>query len=63
MTVKVYDNDIEKALRVFKRQLQKSGLTNDIKKNRFYEKPSDKKKRKQKEAQRKQRKFANKAAS
>lgn len=60
MTVKVYDNDIEKALRVFKRQLQKSGLTNDIKKNRFYEKPSDKKKRKQKEAQRKQRKFAKK---
>lgn len=62
MTIKVYGNDVEKALRIFKRQLQKSGLAKDIKKNRFYEKPSDKKKRKQKEAQRKQRKYAKVAA-
>lgn len=57
MTIKVYGNDIEKALRIFKRQLQKSGITKDIRKNRYYEKPSDKKKRKQKEAQRKSRKY------
>ncbi|OGW28378.1 MAG: 30S ribosomal protein S21 [Nitrospirae bacterium GWC2_42_7] len=50
MDIKVYGNDIEKALKTFKRQLQKEGLFSEIKKRSFYEKPSDKKKRKQREA-------------
>lgn len=54
MTIKVYGNDVEKALRIFKRQLQKNGLAKDMRRKRFYEKPSVRKKRKQKEAQRKQ---------
>ena len=44
--VQVYDNNVEKALRVFKRNCQKSGLTKDIRRKRFYEKPSDRRKRK-----------------
>ena len=56
MTIKVYGNDVEKALRIFKRQLQKNGLAKDMRRKRFYEKPSVRKKRKQKEAQRKQNK-------
>jgi small subunit ribosomal protein S21 len=51
--VKVYENDIERALRTLKRQLQKEGLFKEIKKASFYEKPSEKKKRKQREAKKK----------
>lgn len=50
LEVKVYGNDIEKALKVLKRQIQKDGLLKEIKKRSFYEKPSVKEKRKRKEA-------------
>lgn len=53
MDIKVYGNDIEKALKSFKRQLQKEGLFKEIKMRSFYEKPSVKKKRKQIEARKK----------
>lgn len=56
MDIKVYGNDIAKALRTLKRQLEKDGLFKEIKKRRFYEKPSEKKKRKQREAIKKKRK-------
>ena len=51
--IKVYGNDVEKALRVLKRQLQKEGLFREVKKRSFFEKPSEKKKRKQREARKK----------
>ncbi len=50
MDIIVYGNDIEKALRSLKRQLQKEGLFREIRKRRFYEKPSERKKRKKIEA-------------
>ncbi|MCL4536715.1 MAG: 30S ribosomal protein S21 [Nitrospirae bacterium] len=53
MDIKVYGNDIEKALKALKRQLQKEGLFKEIKKRSFYEKPSEKEKRKQREARKK----------
>ena len=53
MAIKVYGNDIEKALKALKRQLQREGLFQEIKKRRFYEKPSEKKKQKQREARKK----------
>ncbi|MBE0426578.1 MAG: 30S ribosomal protein S21 [Nitrospirae bacterium] len=40
MEIKVYGKDIEKALKTLKRELQKEGLFDGIKSNRFYEKPS-----------------------
>ncbi len=46
--IKVYGHDVEKALRILKRQLQKEGLFKEITR-RFHEKPSEKKKRKQKD--------------
>jgi small subunit ribosomal protein S21 len=52
----VQKNDIEKAIRDLKRTMQRDGILKEIKKRRFYEKPSVKKKRKQKEAQRRRRK-------
>ncbi|HCR18678.1 MAG TPA: 30S ribosomal protein S21 [Candidatus Latescibacteria bacterium] len=57
MTIQVHGNDIEKALKVLKRQNQKNGLTKDIRRKRFYEKPSEMKKRKQNEAKRRRKKL------
>jgi small subunit ribosomal protein S21 len=53
LDIKIYGNDIERALKTLKRQLQKEGLFKEIKKRSFYEKPSEKKKRKQREARKK----------
>ena len=50
MEVKVLDNDIEKAIKVLKNKLAKSGFFKEMKERRFYEKPSVKKKRKRAEA-------------
>jgi small subunit ribosomal protein S21 len=56
LTIIVHGNDIEKALRELKRTLQRDGILKEVKKRRFYEKPSVKKKRKQLEAERRRRK-------
>lgn len=53
MDIKVYGNDVEKALKSLKRQLQKEGLFREIKQRSFYEKPSVKEKRKKREAAKK----------
>jgi len=53
LDIKVTGNDVEKALKVLKRQLQKEGLFREIKQRSFYEKPSEKDKRKRREAQKK----------
>jgi small subunit ribosomal protein S21 len=50
--VKVFGNDVEKALKVLKRQLQKSGLFREIKRRAHFEKPSERMKRKRREAKR-----------
>jgi small subunit ribosomal protein S21 len=56
LDITVHGNDIERALRDMKRTLQKDGLFKELKKRRYYEKPSVKKKRKQLEAARRRRK-------
>ncbi len=56
MTITVHGNDIEKALRDLKRNLQRDGLFKELKRRRFYEKPSVKRKRKQLDAERRRRK-------
>lgn len=50
MEIRVNDNDIEKALKLLKRKVQKDGLLRELKERRFFEKPSVKLKRKQREA-------------
>ena len=57
MEVRVLSRDIEKALRSLKKKLQLDGVFGELKKRRFYEKPSVKKKRKQLEAQKRKRKL------
>jgi small subunit ribosomal protein S21 len=56
LQVNVHGNDVEGAIRHLKRKLQQEGLFRELKKRKFYEKPSVKKKRKQLEAQRRKRK-------
>ncbi len=51
MEIRVYDRDVEKAIRLLKRKMQHDGLFRELKNRRFYEKPSLKKKRKRREAQ------------
>ena len=55
MEVTVYQNQVDRALKILKRQMTKEGLLKELKRRRFYEKPSVKKKRKQKEAKKKRR--------
>jgi small subunit ribosomal protein S21 len=56
LEVRVQSRDIEKAMRALKKKLQLDGVFGELKKRRFYEKPSVKKKRKQLEAQKRKRK-------
>ena len=51
MEIKVSGNNVEGALKVLKRKLQKEGLFREIKQRKAYEKPSVKAKRKRKDAQ------------
>ena len=50
------EHSIEKAMKILKRKLIKEGLFKELKTRRYYEKPSDKKKRKLKESLKKIRK-------
>lgn len=45
-------DDLERALRKLRRKMVRSGLMRDMKKHRYYEKPSVVKRKKQKAAQR-----------
>ena len=60
LEVKVYD-DIEKALRALKKKMAQEGLYKEMKKRRFYEKPSVRTKRKRDEAERRRRKNASRS--
>jgi small subunit ribosomal protein S21 len=56
LEIRVDDRNIEKALRLLKRKMQHDGLFRELKNRRFYEKPSLKKKRKRREAQKRRQK-------
>jgi small subunit ribosomal protein S21 len=56
LEVTVQDNEsLERALRRFKRKVQRSGLYSELRKRRFYEKPSAQRKRKREAAVRRER--------
>jgi small subunit ribosomal protein S21 len=56
LTITVHHNDVEFALRLLKRQLQKSGLLREIRRRRQYEKPSERRRRQKRDGIRKTRK-------
>ena len=56
MQVIVQDNNIEKALRILKRRMQREGIYREMRLRRHYEKPSEKRAREKAEAIRRIRK-------
>ena len=62
MQVLVRDNNIDQALRVLKKKMQREGVFREMKRRRFYEKPSEKATRQKAEASRRARKLARKQA-
>mgnify|MGYP001335421513 CR=1 FL=1 len=56
MEVKVFGDDLNKAVKVLKRKLQQDGLYRELRNRRFYEKPSARKRRKAKESAKRLRK-------
>lgn len=64
LEVIVQDGDnLERALRKFKRKVQRSGLYSELRKRRFYEKPSAQRKRKKEAAIRRERRRQRKGGS
>jgi small subunit ribosomal protein S21 len=56
LEVEVRDNNINRALNRLKREIGREGISRELKRRRFYEKPSVAKRRKMREAERRRRK-------
>ncbi len=62
MQVLVRDNNIDQALRVLKKRMQREGIFREMRDRRFYEKPSEARVREKQDAIRRSRKAARKLA-
>jgi small subunit ribosomal protein S21 len=62
LQVLVRDNNVDQALRVLKRKLQREGVLRELRLRRHYEKPSERATREKAEAIRRARKMARKQA-
>ena len=60
MYVSVRDNNVDQALRVLKKKMQREGMFREMKNRRAYEKPSEKKAREMAESTRRVRKLMRK---
>ena len=60
MQVSVRDNNVDQALKVLKKKMQREGIFREMKLRRSYEKPSEKKTREKAEAVRRARKLERK---
>jgi small subunit ribosomal protein S21 len=60
LQVLVRDNNVDQAMRVLKKKMQREGVFREMKRRRFYEKPSEKSTREKAEAIRRARKLARK---
>jgi small subunit ribosomal protein S21 len=62
LQVFVRDNNVDQALRILKKKMQREGVFRELKRRRFYEKPSERATRERGEAVRRARKLARKKA-
>jgi small subunit ribosomal protein S21 len=62
LQVFVRDNNVDQALRILKKKMQREGVFREMKRRRFYEKPSERLTREKSEAVRRARKLARKKA-
>ena len=60
VSVNVRDNNVDQALRVLKKKMQREGIFREMKMRKHYEKPSEKRVREQAESVRRARKMARK---
>jgi small subunit ribosomal protein S21 len=60
MEITVNTNDVDHALRVLKKKMQREGIYRDMKLHRHFEKPSERKARKRVESLRRARKMSRK---
>ena len=60
MYISVRDNNVDQALRILKKKMQREGLFREMKNRRVYEKPSEKKARELAESTRRVRKLKRK---
>lgn len=60
VTVTVRDNNVDQALKVLKKKMQREGIFREMKMRRDFEKPSEKRKREKQENVRRSRKAARK---
>jgi small subunit ribosomal protein S21 len=58
--IMVRDNNVDQALKVLKKKMQREGIFRELKRKAFYEKPSERKAREKGEAIRRGRKMARK---
>jgi len=62
LQIYVRDNNVDQALKALKKKMQREGIFREMKRRRFYEKPSEKTARQKGEAVRRARKLARKKA-
>jgi len=62
LQVLVRDNNVDQAMRVLKKKMQREGIFREMKRRRAYEKPSERRVRQKAEAVRRIRKLARKQA-
>jgi len=62
LLIMVRDNNVDQAMRVLKKKMQREGIFRELKQRRSYEKPSQRKARERAEAIRRSRKVARKQA-
>lgn len=62
MQIFVRDNNVDQALKVLKKKMQREGILRELKRKRYYEKPSEARAREKGEAVRRARKLARKQA-
>lgn len=60
VSVNVRDNNVDQALKVLKKKMQREGVFREMKLRRDFEKPSEKRKRERSESQRRWRKMERK---
>lgn len=60
MRIDVRDNNVEQAIRILKKKMQREGLLREMRERESYEKPSEKRARQKAEAVRRSRKAARK---
>nr|WP_085442011.1 30S ribosomal protein S21 [Magnetofaba australis] len=63
MRVDVYDNNVDQAIRVLKKKMNREGMFREMKKRKFFEKPSERRRRKKAEAVRRLRKKLRRAVA